>query len=126
MLRILAPAAAALLGMAIAPAASAQLAIASAKPAVNSNVSKVTSVSMQFNKRVTPASVRAELIMTAMPGMSNHPPMKISITSAMTRDGKTLTITPKRVLVPGTYKVSWNATATDGQAMAGNYSFTAR
>lgn len=126
MLRKYLPAAAALFALTAATTADARLAISSARPAANSTASKVTSVTMQFNEAVTPASVKSELIMTAMPGMSNHPPMKMQATSALGRDGKSLTLTLRRALVPGTYKVSWTAATRAGQSTSGHYSFTVK
>lgn len=114
------------LALSLTPSADARLSISSAKPAANSTVSKVTSLTLQFNEAIVPASVRAELIMTAMPGMTDHPPMKMRTTSAIGRDSRSLTMTLKRSLVPGTYRVSWTATAVGGQPTSGQYSFTAR
>lgn len=127
MFRKFAPAAATLLVMGLLPAvAHAQLAITTSKPAANAVASKVTSVSMRFSKPVVPASVKAELIMTAMPGMANHPPMKMLATSAIGKDAQSLTMTLRRPLVPGTYKVTWTAAAKGGERMTGHFSFTAK
>lgn len=123
MVRKFLPVAAALMALSTVPAAHARVAISSAAPAANSSVSKVTSVSMQFSQPVSASSVKAELIMTAMPGMANHPPMKMQATSALARDGKKLTLTPRRVLVKGSYRVTWTATEVGGQTTTGHYSF---
>ncbi len=83
-------------------------------------------MSLQFNETIIPSSLRTELVMTAMPGMTDHPPMKMRTTSAIGRDSRSLTMTLKRPLVPGTYRVSWTATAAGGQPTSGQYSFTVR
>jgi methionine-rich copper-binding protein CopC len=116
----------AMLAAAAPTAADARLAVASARPAANSTATKVTSLSLQFNETIVPSSLRTELIMTAMPGMTDHPPMKMRTTSAIGRDSRSLTMTLKRPLVPGTYRVSWTATATGGQPTSGQYNFTVR
>jgi hypothetical protein len=72
------------------------------------------------------ATARAELVMTGMPGMADHPPMKIAIGSAMGKDGKSMTLTPKRALVPGTYKVKWSASGADTHRMSSEFSFTVK
>ncbi|MCC2603469.1 copper resistance protein CopC [Sphingopyxis yananensis] len=117
---------ASLLLLGVTSAADARLAVSSARPAANSTASKVTSLSLQFNETITPSSLRTELIMTAMPGMTDHPPMKMRATSAIGRDSKSVTMTLKRPLVPGTYRVSWTATATGAQPSSGQYSFSVR
>lgn len=127
MFRKIAPAAAAIFALGLIPAvAHAQLALTTSKPAANSTASKVTAVSMRFSKPVVPATVKTELIMTAMPGMANHPPMKMLATSAIGKDAQSLTMTLRRPLVPGTYKVTWTAAAKSGERMTGQFSFNAR
>jgi hypothetical protein len=113
---------------AAALALSPTMALAHAKlvastPAANSKVAKVASIQLKFSEKLIASTVRAELVMTAMPGMTDHPPMKIAIASAMGKDGKSMTLTPKRVLVPGTYKVKWSAAGADTHRMGSEFSF---
>ena len=61
-----------------------------------------------------------------MPGMANHPPMKIPFTSAIGKDGKSMTLALKRGLVPGTYSVKWSAAGTDAHRVAGEFGFTVK
>ena len=72
------------------------------------------------------ATVRTEVVMTGMPGMADHAPMKIAHTSQMARDGKSMTLLLKRALVPGTYRVTWSAAGADTHRMGSNFSFTVR
>lgn len=116
---------------AAALALSPTMALAHAKlvastPAANSKVAKVASIQLKFSEKLIASTVRAELVMTAMPGMTDHPPMKIAIASAMGKDGKSMTLTPKRVLVPGTYKVKWSAAGADTHRMGSEFSFTVK
>ena len=47
-------------------------------------------------------------------------------TSVMGKDGKSLTLTAKRALVPGTYKVKWSAAGADTHRMGSEFSFTVK
>jgi hypothetical protein len=107
-------------------AASAHAKLVGSTPAANSAVSKVTSVSLQFNEKVVASTVKTELVMTGMPGMANHAPMKIPSTSMMGKDGKSTMLMVKRALVPGTYKVKWSAAGADTHRMGGEFSFTVK
>jgi methionine-rich copper-binding protein CopC len=95
-------------------------------PAANSNVSKVTSVQLKFSEKLIAATIKTELVMTGMPGMADHPPMKIAITSAMGKDGKSMTLTPRRALAPGTYRVTWSAAGADTHRMGSDFTFTVK
>lgn len=113
--------------LALSPtAALAHAKLVASTPAANAKVAKVTSVQLKFSEKLIAPTVRAELVMTGMPGMAEHPPMKIAIASAMGKDGKSMTLTPKRALVPGTYKVKWSAAGADTHRMGSEFSFTVR
>ena len=121
------PAATAALALLLTPvAASAHTKLVGSTPAANATVSKVTTVSLRFNEKVIASTVKAELVMTGMPGMANHAPMKIAATSTMGKDGKSLTLTAKRALVPGPYKVKWSAAVADTHRMGIEFSFTVK
>lgn len=107
-------------------AANAHTKLVGSTPAANSTVSKVTSVSLKFNERVIASTVKSELVMTGMPGMANHAPMKIPYTSAIGKDGKSMTLALKRALTPGTYKVKWSAAGADTHRMGSEFSFTVK
>lgn len=119
------PALAAALALLPAPAL-AHAKLVGSTPAANSAVSKVTSVHLKFNEKLATSTVKTELVMTGMPGMADHPPMKIAVTSAMGKDGKSMTLTPKRALVPGTYRVKWSAAGADTHRMGGEFGFTVK
>ena len=121
------PAAAAAVALLLMPAAaSAHAKLVGSTPAANATVSKVTSVTLRFNEKLVASTVKAELVMTGMPGMANHAPMKIPAASAMGKDGKSLTLTAQRALVPGTYKVKWSAAGADTHRMGSEFSFTVK
>lgn len=75
-------------------AAQAHSKLVASTPAANASVAKPTSISLSFNEQVMPAFSGAEVVMTGMPGMANHQPMKLSgLKPSWSADGKTLTLT---------------------------------
>ncbi|WP_447765504.1 copper homeostasis periplasmic binding protein CopC [Sphingopyxis panaciterrae] len=113
--------------LALSPtAALAHAKLVASSPAANASVAKVTSVQLKFSEKLVASTVKAELVMTGMPGLADHPPMKISVAAAMGKDGKSMTLTPKRALVPGTYKVTWSAAGTDTHRMGSEFGFTVK
>ena len=66
--------------MALSPtAALAHAKLVASTPAANAKVAKVTSIQLKFSEKLVASTVKAELVMTGMPGMADHPPMKIAI-----------------------------------------------
>ncbi|WP_137751289.1 copper homeostasis periplasmic binding protein CopC [Sphingopyxis sp. L1A2A] len=127
MLKFFLPTATAAVAMLLAPtAASAHAKLVGSTPAANTTASKVTSVNLRFNEKIIASTAKVELVMTGMPGMANHAPMKIAITPMMGKDGKSMTLTVKRALVPGTYKVKWAAAGADTHRMGSEFSFTVK
>lgn len=116
-----------LAALAVAPgAALAHASLTASTPAANSTVAAPARIVLRFNERLLSATVRTEVAMTGMPGMANHAPMMIAHSSQMARDGKSMTLTPKRALVPGTYRVTWSAAGADTHRMGSNFTFTVR
>lgn len=127
MIKSILPAATAALVLLLAPtAAGAHAKLVGSTPAANATVSKVTSVGLRFNEKVIASTVKVELVMTGMPGMADHAPMKIAVTPMMGKDGKSMTLSLKRALVPGTYKVKWAAAGADTHRMGSEFSFTVK
>ena len=127
MIKSILPAATAALALLLAPtAASAHAKLVGSTPSANATVAKVTSVGLRFNEKVIASTVKVELVMTGMPGMANHAPMKIAVTPMMGKDGKSMTLSLKRALVPGTYKVKWAAAGADTHRMGSEISFTVK
>lgn len=123
-LAIMAPA---LLALAFAGSAQAHTKLVSSSPAANATVSKPGRLVLKFSERVIAKFTGVTLVMTAMPGMASHQPMPITgFTSAMSADGKTLTLTMRRALSPGTYQLKWYAAGADTHRREGTFSFTVR
>ncbi|KGB56021.1 Copper resistance protein CopC precursor [Sphingopyxis sp. LC81] len=127
MLKSLLPSAAAALVLALSPAAAnAHTKLVGSTPAANSTVSKVTSINLQFNEKIVASTLKTELVMTGMPGMANHAPMKVPFSSMMGKEGKSAMLMLKRPLTPGTYKVKWSAAGADTHRMGSEFSFTVK
>src|SRR3990167_3589138 len=127
MFKSLLPSAAAAFALLLMPAtASAHTKLVSSTPAANSTVSKVTSVNLQFNEKIVASTLKTELVMTGMPGMANHAPMKVPYSSMMGKEGKSAMLMLKRPLTAGTYKVTWSAAVADAHRMGSEFSFTVK
>ena len=111
----------------LASAAQAQPKLISASPAANATVARPGQIELTFSERLVPALSGVEIVMTAMPGMTHHGPMKMTgFTTKFSADGKTLTIIPKAPLPAGDYKLNWHAVGGDKQRINGSYSFKAK
>ncbi len=116
-----------LAALALAGSAQAHTKLVSSSPAANATVAKLGKVVLTFNERVVAKFTGVDLTMTTMPGMADHPPMVISgFTSAISADGKTLTLLLRRALTAGTYQVKWHAVGDDTHRMEGTYAFTVK
>lgn len=102
--------------------------LVSSTPAANATVSKanVKSINLIFNEKIIASTMKTELLMTGMPGMKDHAPMKIAFSSMMGKDGKSMMLMPKTALVPGIYKVTWSAAGADTHRMGSEFSFTVK
>lgn len=107
--------------------ASAHTRVVASSPAANAAVAPMTTVSITFSERTVPAFSGADIVMTGMPGMAAHAPMKLNgMRPRWSANGRMLTLTAARPFPRGTYRVSWHAAGTDTHRMQGNYSFTVR
>ena len=118
-----------LAGMAMAfmpDGALAHAKLVSSSPAANATVpaAKAKSINLTFNEKVIASTMKTELVMTGMPGMKDHPPMKVAFASTMGKDGKSIMLMPKKGLSAGTYKVTWAAAGADTHRMGSEFSFT--
>lgn len=102
--------------------------LVSSSPAANATVpaAKAKSINLTFNEKVIAATMKTDLVMTGMPGMKDHAPMKVAFTSMMGKDGKSMMLMPKKKLVAGTYKVTWSAAGADTHRMSSEFSFTVK
>lgn len=112
--------------LALASPAVAQVKLVASAPAANKAVAKPMAVSLTFSDKIA-AAAGMDIVMLTMPGMKDHPPMKISgFTTSIAADGKTLLAKLPRPLPVGTYVVNWRATGTDGVAATGKFNFAVK
>ena len=101
--------------------------LVSSTPTAEATVDKPGKIVLTFSEKVMPSFTGAELTMTSMPGMANHEPMKMGgFTTAMSADGKTLTLLMKRALTSGGYEVKWHAGGADAHRMEGTFTFNVK
>lgn len=120
-----------LAGMAMASVpgvAQAHAKLVSSTPSANATVAtaKAKSINLVFNEKLIASTVKVDLVMTGMPGMKDHAPMKVVFTSMMGKDGKSMMLMPKKALSAGTYKVTWSAAGADTHRMGSEFSFTVK
>lgn len=116
-----------LISIAAAGPVFAHAKLVSSTPSASATVDKPGKIVLTFSEKVMPSFTGAELTMTSMPGMASHEPMKMSgFTTAMSADGKTLTLLMKRALTSGGYEVKWHAGGGDAHRMEGTFTFTVK
>lgn len=128
--------------------AFAHASLVASTPAANATVARPARIALTFNERLLGPTVRVSLFMTGMPaGMTHdgvmdhskmdhskmasaattsHAPVQIAVTSQLGRDGKSVTLTPRRALSAGSYRVDWAAAGADSHRMTGSFTFTVR
>lgn len=95
----------------------------SSTPADKAEVASPAKIELHFSEALVPESSAANLLMTAMPGMAGHEPMKMAFIVTAGADGKTMVITPRQPLPPGTYRVDWRAVSADTHRVTGSLTF---
>ncbi|MEP7350202.1 MAG: copper homeostasis periplasmic binding protein CopC [Sphingorhabdus sp.] len=109
--------------VAIPSAAMAHVKLTGSTPAANSTVTKPARIELKFSEKLIGPTVKTEVIMTDMPGMAKHAPMKMSHTSQMGKDGKSMTLMLKKALTAGSYTVKWSAAGADSHRLGSEFSF---
>lgn len=101
--------------------------LSASTPAEGATVSNIKTLSFQFSEPLDTKASGASLTMTAMPGMADHPPMKMGAMKPGFADGgKTLTLSAGRPLAAGSYRADWWATSATGHKVNGQVSFTVK
>lgn len=107
--------------------ANAHSQLVRSSPAANATVAKTKTIRLTFNEKVMARFSNAELVMTGMPGMADHAPMKMSgLKPSWSADGKTLTLTSARPLAAGSYTVKWFAAGADTHRRQGSFNFSVK
>ncbi len=116
-----------LAALAFSASAQAHTRLISSEPAADATVTKPGKIVLNFNEKLMASFSGADLTMTTMPGMAMAQPMKINyFTSAISYDGKTLTLLMKHALPAGTYTLKWYAAGADTHRVGGDFSFTVK
>jgi len=97
-----------------------------ATPAANRAAAPTARVQLVFSERLVPQFSGADVVMTGMPGMQMHGPMRMPGKASLAADGKTLVVTFARPLPKGSYRVDWHVVSADTHRVQGNYSFEIR
>jgi methionine-rich copper-binding protein CopC len=100
--------------------------LVSATPAAGSTIASPSSIALTLSEAVTPRLSGATMVMTGMPGMADHAPMKMPVTTSIAADGKTITLKPSKKLPSGTYRVDWHAASREAQRATGTHGFTVK
>lgn len=93
--------------------------LVSSSPAANSAVAAPRTITLTFSENVVPAFSSFEVV------MDGHD-MKVPVTTAVGKDGKTITGALQDRVMPGAYKVVWRIAAADGHRMTGEVPFRVR
>ena len=113
--------------LALSAPASAQVKLVSSTPAANKAAAKPMAVSLTFSDKIAPNASDMDIVMLTMPGMKDHPPMKITgFTATVGAEGKTLVAKLPRALPVGTYVVNWRVNQTDGTPATGKINFAVK
>jgi len=101
--------------------------LVSSTPAAGATAAKPTKLTLTFSETLIAQLSGVDIVMTGMPGMSHHAPMKVGgFASTVSPDGKTLVVTLPRALPAGTYEIDWHAVTSDGHRMEGKYNISVK
>jgi len=103
---------------------SAHTRVTASTPAEGAKVKSPRVVTLTFSEALLPPTVATSIVMTAMPGMSNHGEMVIrNFTPSWSDGNRTLKLSLRKPLQAGSYDVRWQAAGADGHRMKGKISF---
>ncbi|WP_454754873.1 copper homeostasis periplasmic binding protein CopC [Cupriavidus basilensis] len=100
--------------------------LVSSTPAEKAEVPAPQKIELKFSENLATQFSGASLVMTGMPGMADHAPMKVAAKVSGSDDPKTMVITPAPTLAPGSYRVDWRAVSSDTHPINGNIAFTVK
>lgn len=110
-------------GLVVATAAFAHPKLLSSTPQDNTECSAPQKIELHFSENLMTQFSGAGLVMTSMPGMTDHSAMKIAAKVSGSDDPKTMVITPAQPLTAGTYRVDWRAVSSDTHPITGKITF---
>lgn len=95
----------------------------STTPAPNSVVTSPARLQLTFSETLVANFSGVELVMTDMPGMKMSAPMRMTVTTAIAPDGKTVVVTSAKPLPRGAYRLEWHVVSADTHRVQGSYAF---
>jgi copper resistance protein C len=107
----------------VATPAAAHPKLLAAQPAPNGITAATSRLQLKFSERLIGRFSGADLLMTNIPGMKNHAPMRVATKAAVAADGVTLVMLTARPLAAGTYRIDWHVVSADTHRVSGGYSF---
>jgi len=112
--------------VAVPAGASAQPSLVGATPAQGASVAATDTLQLDFSEPVSASASKVDLVMTAMPGMANMPPMRMAVKVAPAGGGRSLLLTARAPLPIGSYTLTWTTAGANKSKATGNYDFTVR
>lgn len=109
----------------IAQPAFAHVQLLSASPAEASTTAAVQAINLIFSDTLNASASGFDLVMTGMPGMEHHAPMKIAGFQINVTDTSMSANLP-RALPEGSYELTWRAAGADAHVVTGKISFYAK
>lgn len=107
----------------VAAPAVAHPKLLSATPAPNSVVASPARLQLAFSETLVANFSGVDLVMTDMPGMKMSSPMRMTVSTALAADGKTMVVTLTKPLPRGGYKLDWHVVSADTHRVQGSYAF---
>ncbi len=110
----------------LASAAYAHPKLLSSTPQENAEGAAPEKIELHFSENLMTQFSGAALVMTGMPGMSSHAPMRVAAKVSGSDDPKVMVIAPSQPLPAGTYRVDWRAISSDTHPVTGKLVFTVK
>lgn len=107
-------------------AAVAHPKLLSSSPDDKAEVTAPPKIELKFSENLTTQFSGATLVMTGMPGMASHAPMKVAAKISGGDDPRDMIISPAQTLSPGNYRVDWRAVSSDTHPITGSIAFTVK
>lgn len=105
---------------------SAHPKVVASTPADGATVPAPRVISLSFSEKLFAKMSGATLAKIGMAGVAGHGAGPVTVTTALSADGKTMTITPAAPLSAGTYKVDWFGVGGDTHRVTDSVSFGVR
>ncbi len=113
----------ALAALGLSNSASAHPRLLQTSPPANATITAPSRIALRFSEKLIAPVSGGELVATAVTGHPNMSPTKIMLGSALANNGKTLVLSSKRPLAPGSYRLNWHVVSIDTHRVQGSLSF---